>query len=176
MTPVIQPAPPLQPKPPRLSHVEMTEIVLPSHTNQLGNIFGGQLMAWIDIAGSIAAARHAKTVCVTASIDGLHFIEPVKLGQHVIIRASVNWTGRTSMEIGARLEREDPHTGERSLVATAYMTFVAIDAAGTPQPVPGLIPETPDEIRRVFEAELRRKSRLELKSGLGRHKPAAPSQ
>ena len=159
---------PLPPKPPRLSHVEMTEIVLPSHTNQLGNIFGGQLMAWIDIAGSIAAARHAKTVCVTASIDGLYFIEPVKLGQHVVIRASVNWTGRTSMEVGARLEREDPHTGERALVATAYMTFVAIDGNGKPQPVPALLPETPDEIRRVHEAELRRKSRLELKAGLAR--------
>lgn len=167
MTPV--PAP-LTPKPPRLSHVEMTEIVLPSHTNQLGNIFGGQLMAWIDIAGSIAAARHAKTVCVTASIDGLHFIEPVRLGQHVIIRASVNWTGRTSMEVGARLESEEPHTGKRSLVATAYMTFVAIDGTGKPQLVPPLLPETEDEVRRVHEAELRRKSRLELKSGIGRKK------
>jgi acyl-CoA hydrolase len=163
---------PLTPKPPRLSHVEMTEIVLPSHTNQLGNIFGGQLMAWVDIAGSIAAARHAKTVCVTASIDGLHFIEPVKLGQHVIIRASVNWTGRTSMEVGARLEREDPHTGERSRVATAYMTFVAIDKTGTPQPVPGVLPETEDEVRRMHEAELRRKSRLALKAGLGQKKLA----
>lgn len=159
---------PLTPKPPRLSHVEMTEIVLPSHTNQLGNIFGGQLMAWVDIAGSVAAARHARTVCVTASIDALHFIEPVHLGEHVIIRASVNWTGRTSMEIGARLEREDPHTGERLRVATAYMTFVAIDKSGKPMPVPPIVPETEDEVRRMHEAELRRKSRLELKSGLGR--------
>jgi acyl-CoA hydrolase len=92
----------------------------------------------------------------------------VRLGQHVIIRASVNWTGRTSMEVGARLEREDPHSGERARVATAYMTFVAIDPSGKPQQVPALLPETEDEVRRMHEAELRRKSRLELKSGLGR--------
>lgn len=158
----------LEAKPARLSRVEMTEVVLPGHTNQLGTIFGGQLMAWIDIAGSIAAARHARCVCVTASIDGLSFLSPVRLGQHVVIRASVNWTGRTSMEVGARLESEEPHTGVRTLVATAYMTFVAVGEDRKPKAVPPLLIETDDEQRRFHEAELRRASRLALKAELDR--------
>jgi acyl-CoA hydrolase len=146
----------------------MTELVMPGHTNQLGSIFGGQLMAWIDIAASIAASRHSLGVCVTASIDALHFVAPVRLGHHVCILASVNWTGRTSMEVGARLESEDPHTGRRTHVATAYLTFVAIDQQGKTRPVPPVLPETPDEQRRYHAAELRRASRLELKAALAR--------
>jgi acyl-CoA hydrolase len=155
-------------KPVRESQVETTEVVLPGHTNQLGTIFGGQLMAWIDIAASISAARHASGVCVTASIDALHFVAPIRLGQHVIIRSGVNYAGRTSMEIGARLESEDPTTGQRTHVARAYLTFVAIDAHGKPRPVPAVLAETDDEKRRYREAELRRTSRLELKAELER--------
>jgi acyl-CoA hydrolase len=118
------------------SKVEMTEIVLPSHTNQLGTIFGGQIMAWIDIAASIAAGRHARTVCVTASIDTLHFVAPVRLGHFVCIYASVNYAGRTSMEIGVRVDSEDPRTGLRTHVATSYLTFVALDHNGRPTSVP----------------------------------------
>lgn len=151
----------------RESQVEMTEIVLPGHTNALGTIFGGQLMAWIDIAAAIAAGRHAKTICVTASIDALHFVAPVKLGHYVCIFASVNFTGRTSMEIGVRLESEDPLTGVRTHVATSYLTFVALDKnTGKPMPVPPLIPETDAEKRRYRHAELRRESRLALKDQL----------
>jgi len=157
---------PLEPRPARLSYVEKTEIVLPGHTNQLGNIFGGQLMAWIDIAASIAAARHARAVCVTASIDALHFVAPVRLGQHVVIRAAVNWTGRTSLEVGARLESEEPRTGERALVAKAYLTFVDIDESGRPRPVPPLLAETDAETRRMHHAEIRRASRLALRDDL----------
>src|SRR3989338_5910270 len=123
-------------KPVRESMVQMTEVVLPGHTNQLGTIFGGQLMAWIDIPASIAAGRHARTVSVTASIDALHFVAPVKLGHFVCIVSSVNFTGRTSMEIGVRLDSEDPATGVRTHVATSYLTFVAVDRDGNPQPVP----------------------------------------
>jgi acyl-CoA hydrolase len=144
----------------------MTEIVLPGHTNQLGSIFGGQLMAWIDIAGSIASSRHARGVCVTASIDALHFLAPVRLGHHISIFASVNYTGRTSMEVGARLESEDPHTGARTYVAKAYMTFVAVDERGNPRPVPPLVAETEAEQRRYRDAEIRRASRLDLKAAL----------
>lgn len=157
----------IAPKPVKESRVEMTEIVLPSHTNQLGTIFGGQLMAWIDIAGSIAAGRHSRNVCVTASIDALHFVAPVKLGHFVCIFASVNYTGRTSMEIGVRLESEDPRTGVRSHVATSYLTFVSVDKDGNPQPVPPIVPETEVEKRRHRHAELRRKARLALKTELG---------
>src|SRR5690242_19743954 len=89
-------------KPVRNSQVETTEIVLPSHTNELGTIFGGQIMAWIDVAAAIASSRHARTVCVTASIDTLHFVAPAKVGHFVCIYASVNCTNRTSMEIGVR--------------------------------------------------------------------------
>ena len=156
----------LPPKPASESRVEMTEIVLPGHTNQLGTIFGGQLMAWIDIAGSIASARHARGVCVTASLDALHFVAPVQLGQHVNILACVNYAGTTSMEIGARLESEDPTSGQRTHVATAYLTFVAIDEQKRPRPVPPLLPQTPEEKRRYHHAELRRESRLRLKAAL----------
>ena len=152
----------------RQSRVEMTEIVLPGHTNQLGTIFGGQLMAWIDIAGSLAGARHARGVCVTASIDALHFVAPVRLGQHVCIYACVNFTGRTSMEIGVRLDSEDPDTGLRTHVATSYLTFVAIDKQGKPRPVPPIVPETDEEKRRYQDAQLRRESRLQLKDILDR--------
>jgi acyl-CoA hydrolase len=159
---------PLAPRPVRESCVETTEVVLPGHTNQLGTIFGGQLMAWIDIAASISAARHARGVCVTASIDALHFVAPIRLGQHVIIRTCVNYAGRTSMEVGARLESEDPRAGQRTHVARAYLTFVAIDAQGRPRPVAPVLPESPEEKRRYRDAELRRASRLELKAELER--------
>ena len=134
------------------SQVTMTEVVLPSHTNQLGTIFGGQIMAWIDIAGAIAAGRHSRTVCVTASIDALHFVAPVRLGQVVCIYASVNFTGRTSMEIGVRLESEDYHSARHTHVATAYLTFVAVDRNGKPVEIPPVLPKTPDEKRRFREA------------------------
>lgn len=152
------------------SKVEMTEVVLPSHTNQLGTIFGGQIMAWIDIAGSIAAARHARTICVTASIDALHFVAPVRLGHFVCIYASVNYAGRTSMEIGVRVDSEDPLTGNRTHVATSYLTFVALDHNGRPMKVPALITETEDEKRRHSGAQARRESRLRLKEALGKQK------
>ena len=148
------------------SRVEMTELVLPSHTNQLGTIFGGQLMAWIDIAGAIAASRHAGGVCVTASLDALHFVAPVRLGQHVTLLACVNYTGRTSMEVGVRLESHSPETGQRVHVATAYLTFVAIDGEGKPRPVPSVVPESPDEERRYHNAQTRRQARLQLKRAL----------
>lgn len=156
----------LEGKPVQSSKVEMTEIVLPSHTNQLGSIFGGQIMSWIDIAGSIAAARHSRRVCVTASIDTLHFVAPVKLGQAVCIFGSINYTHRTSMEVGVRVESEDPFSGLRTHVATAYLTFVALDPNGRPMAVPPVIPETADEKRRFREAELRRAARLKLKEDL----------
>jgi acyl-CoA hydrolase len=160
--------PALPPKPARESRAETTEVVLPSHTNQLGTIFGGQLMAWVDIAASISAARHARGVCVTASLDALHFLAPVKLGEHIRIRACVNYAGRTSMEVGARLDSEDPQTGRTVHVATAYLTFVAIDPHGRPRAIAPLLCESPDEKRRHHEAELRRASRLRLKSELAR--------
>jgi acyl-CoA hydrolase len=158
----------LEPKPVSASRVEMVEIVLPGHTNQLGTIFGGQLMAWIDIAAAIASGRHARGVCVTASLDALHFVAPVRLGHYVTLLASVNFTGRTSMEVGVRLESEDPNSGLRTHVATSYLTFVAIDEHGQPRPVPPVVPQTPDEQRRYRHAQTRRAARLALKAQLAK--------
>lgn len=149
-------------KSPSESAVVMTELVLPSDTNALGTIFGGKIMSWIDIAAAIAAGRHARRVVVTASIDALHFIAPVKLGHVVHIRAMVNYAGRTSMEIGVRVESENPVTGERHHTATAYTTFVALDEHGRPTQVPPLLPQTEEEKRRSSEAQKRRASRVRL--------------
>jgi acyl-CoA hydrolase len=149
-------------KSPRESSVIMTELVLPSDTNQLGTIFGGKVMAWIDIAGAIAAGRHARRAVVTASIDALHFLSPVKLGQFVHILAQVNFTSRTSMEVGVRVESENPLTGERTHTSTAYTTFVALNEFGKPMPVPPIAPESPEEIRRYEEAKKRRETRMRL--------------
>ena len=158
-------------KNPRDSHVIMTEIVLPSDANALGTIFGGKIMAWIDIAGAIAAGRHARRVVVTASIDALHFIEPVKVGHVVHIRAAVNYAGRTSMEVGVRVDSENPVTGETHHTARAYATFVALDDSGKPTPVPPIVPETPDEKRRFEQAQKRRQSRIALAEALKAQHP-----
>jgi acyl-CoA hydrolase len=144
------------------SAVTMTELVLPSDTNALGSIFGGKVMSWIDIAAAIAAGRHSRRVVVTASIDALHFIAPIKLGHYVHIRAKVNFAGRTSMEVGVRVDSENPLTGEMTHTSTAYTTFVALDDHGRPAAVPPVIAETPDEKRRHEEAKKRRTSRMKL--------------
>src|SRR6185312_1113995 len=112
-------------KPVSASKVVMTELVLPSHTNALGTIFGGVIMSWIDIAAAIASQRHSGREVVTASLDTLSFIAPVKKGWVVNLKASVNFVSRTSMEIGVRVEAEDPKTGELFHTASAYTTFVA---------------------------------------------------
>ncbi len=140
--------------------VIMTEIVLPSHTNSLGTIFGGVVMSWIDIAGAIAAQRHSRKTVVTASIDDLSFITPVKKGWIVQLRARVNYTSRTSMEVGVRVDAENPLTGEWHHTASAYMTFVAIDESGKPVTIKPFIPQSSDDKRRFDEATKRRDYRL----------------
>ncbi len=149
-------------KPPRDSAVIMTEIVLPSHANALGTIFGGTIMSWIDIGGAIAAGRHARRVVVTASIDALHFVAPVKVGHVVHIKAAVNYAGKTSMEVGVRVDSENQITGAMSHTVTAYLTFVALDDNGRPVLVPPVLPETPEEKRRYEQAQKRRESRFRL--------------
>jgi acyl-CoA hydrolase len=160
-------------KAPRDSRVTMTEIVLPSHANALGTIFGGKIMEWIDIAGAIAAGRHARRVVVTASIDALHFVNPVKVGQVVQIQASVNFAGRTSMEAGVRVDAENPVTGENTHTATAYLTFVALDEHGKPTSVPPIVPATPEDKRRYQSAMSRRESRVRLAEELKKHEHAS---
>jgi acyl-CoA hydrolase len=146
----------MESKPPSASRVEMTELVLPEHTNAIGTIFGGQIMAWIDTAAAICAFRHSRQMCVTASMDTLDFISPVKLGQIVILQASVNYTGKSSMEIGVKVTSEDPLSGETKKTATAYLTFVAVDGKGKTVLVPQVAPETEQEKKWFAQGQRRR--------------------
>jgi acyl-CoA hydrolase len=150
-------------KSPAASRVEMTEIVLPGDTNALGTIFGGKVMQWIDIAASVAAMRHSGGPVVTASIDALHFLTPIHLGEVVVLQAQVNSVGRTSMEVGVRVEAEDPKSAARRYTTKAYLTFVAIDAAGEPRPVPALVLDSDEDRRRHGDAQARRAHRLALR-------------
>lgn len=135
--------------------------MLPQHSNNLGLVFGGVILAMMDTASAVSAIRHARTTCVTASVDRVDFREPIHLGDLVIMKCSVNYVGRTSMEVGVRVEAEDLQTGNRRHTNSCYLTFVAIDRNGKPIEVPRLIPETEDEIRRYEAAKARRKRRLE---------------
>lgn len=143
------------------SVVTMTELVLPSHTNALDSIFGGVIMSWVDIAAAIAAQRHSGMPVVTASIDALNFVAPVYKGWVVNLKASVNFVSKTSMEIGVRVDAENPLDGSCFHTASAYLTFVALDRDGRPAVVRPLIAETEDQKRRMKAAEKRRQLRLE---------------
>jgi acyl-CoA hydrolase len=147
-------------KPVSASQVIMTQLVLPTHINALGSIFGGTIMSWIDIAAAIAAQRHSNKEVVTASIDSLSFIAPVYKGWVVNLKASVNFTSRTSMEVGVRVDAENPKTGEVFHTASAYTTFVALGSNGKPTEVPGLVCETSDEKRRFEAGKRRREERM----------------
>ena len=134
------------------SRVEMTEIVMPNDANPLGNVMGGRIMHWADICAAVAAGRHARTPVVTASVDQVDFLRPVPVGGVVVLLASVNYAGRTSMEVGVKLLAEDRKTGDREHVATAYLTFVSLDPVTCrPNEVQAVVPETEEEERR-FEA------------------------
>lgn len=145
---------------PLASRVEMTELVLPGDANSLGTIFGGKVMQWIDVAAAVAAMRHAKGAVVTASVDAIHFLTPIHVGEIVVIQAQVNVTGKTSMEVGVRVEADDPKTGSRRYTTKAYLTFVAVDAQGKPRAVPPLALETDNDRRRAEAASRRRQARL----------------
>lgn len=148
-----------EPRSPADSRIEMRELVLPSDANVLGNLLGGRVMHLIDLAGFFAANRHCRQRCVTASIDHLDFLHPIRVGQAVLLEAQVVAAGRTSMDVRVRVRSEDLLSGEQRETTTAWMTFVAVDAAGKPQPVPPLAATT-DEDRAARDAALaRRKER-----------------
>lgn len=146
------------------SIVTMTELVLPHHTNQLGNLLGGQLMHWIDICAAISAAKHSQRVCVTASVDNIDFHHPVKLGNVVTLFASVNRAYRTSMEVGVKVYAESLTQGKKIHTNSAYLTFVSVDENNKPVETFEIVPETVDEKRRYEQALLRRKNRLNKKN------------
>ncbi len=146
---------------PARSRVEMTQIVMPTHTNGVGGVlFGGVVMQWIDVCSGVAAMRHAGGAVVTASIDRLDFLCPIRVGDIVILQSMVNFVHRTSLEVGCRVETEDPRTRSRRLTTKAYLTFVATDDDGRPRPVPRLVLVTDEDRRRHREAEGRRTRRL----------------
>lgn len=142
------------------SQITMTELVLPNHTNQLGNLLGGQLMHWIDICAALSAAKHNQRVCVTASVDRIDFHQPIKLGDAVTLTSTINRVFKTSMEVGVKVYAQNFREGTKIHTNTAYLTFVSVGNDG--KPVEGIegIPETDDEKRRYDEALTRRENRL----------------
>jgi acyl-CoA hydrolase len=152
----------LDPVPVSRSYVEMNEIVMPNDANPLGNLMGGRLMHLADIAAAIAAGRIARGPVVTASVDRIDFQSPVRVGGILVIKAAVNFSHRTSMECGVSMWAEDRASGRRYKVATAYLTFVALDEnTGRPRPVPRVVPDTDVEKRRYQDAENRRQRRIQ---------------
>lgn len=145
----------MTPRSPRNSGTVTTQLVLPTDTNTFGTAFGGQIMRWMDIAASVAASRHCGQPSVTASVDDLAFERPIRMGDIVVLKACVNFTGTTSMEVGVRVEREDPRSRTREHALSGYFTFVAVDTEGRPSPVPGIVPSTPEEQRRYDAAQAR---------------------
>lgn len=154
----------MKPIPVSQSFTTMTELVLPEHTNALDSIFGGVIMSWVDICAAIAAQRHSGMPVVTASIDALNFVAPVYKGWIVNLKASVNYVSRTSMEVGVRVDAENPIGKQTFHTASAYLTFVALGPDGKPAPVPPVAAQSPEEIRRYKAAERRRQYRLELRA------------
>jgi acyl-CoA hydrolase len=150
---------------PSTTRVEALHVVLPTHTNTHGTAFGGQLAAWIDIAAAVSAGRFCKRPVVTASIDELHFLEPIEHGMIVVLQAQVNMAWSTSMEVGVRVEAENPTTGERLHCCSAYLTFVAQDEKGHPCRVPELDTGGDERLeRRAREGQGRRDHRLKMRA------------
>jgi acyl-CoA hydrolase len=141
------------------SQSEMTELILPNDTNTLGNLLGGRLMHFIDLVGAMAAYRHSRTHVVTASMDHIDFIAPVHVGDLLILKSRLNRAFNTSMEVGVKVMVENTVVGTHRHVASAYLTFVAVDSQGRSVPVSKLQPETEDEIRRYEDAGRRRENR-----------------
>lgn len=144
------------PRPVRDSQSEMAEIVLPNDANPLGSLLGGRLMHWIDLAGAMAAHRHSRSYAVTASVDHIDFLVPVRVGDLVILRSSVNRVFHTSMEVGVKVFVENYLADTAQHVASAYLTFVAVDAAGKHLKVAAVIPESQEQQRRYDDAGRRR--------------------
>jgi acyl-CoA hydrolase len=140
---------------------ETAQLMMPQHANVLGHVFGGVVLSMMDTTAAVSAIRHARKACVTVSVDRVDFREPVHVGDLVIMKSSVNYVGRTSMEIGVRVETENLVTGVRRHTNSCYLTFVAVDQDGRPVPVPKLKPVTHDEKRRYEAAKERRARRLQ---------------
>ena len=139
---------------------ETAQLMMPQHANVLGHVFGGVMLSMMDTTAAVSAIRHARKACVTVSVDRVDFREPIHVGDLVIMKSSVNFVGKTSMEVGVRVESENLVTGVRRHTNSCYLTFVAIDRNGKPSAVPAVRPETAEEIRRYDAAKERREVRL----------------
>jgi acyl-CoA hydrolase len=162
---------PLDPKPVSASEVTFVRTMMQADANLVGNVHGGVVMKEVDSAAGTAAARHAGRVCVTAAIDELSFLEPVHVGDLLIVRARVNAVGSKSLEVGVRVEAEPWKGGERRHTTSAYLVFVALDEEGRAGPVPPLLVESEDERRREAQARIRREMRKERIARMGTYMP-----
>jgi acyl-CoA hydrolase len=149
-------------KHPKDSAVVTRYLLMPQQANPHGTAFGGAIVAWIDMVAAMVAQRHCGKEVVTAGIDSLIFKEPIRVGDHVILKASINYVGTSSMEIGVQVSREDPYTGEQVIATTAHLTFVALDDNKKPTDVPPILPETEQEKKRYENAKIRVQARKEL--------------
>ena len=159
-------ADPLKPKKPSESETEMVQVVLPNDANPLGYILGGTVMHLIDIAGAIAGHRHTRRLLVTAAVDGLQFLHPIKVGDLIILKARVSAVWSTSLEVEVEVFSEETLTGRRQMTSRAYLTFVAVDRDSRRLPIPGLVLETEEDRRRAAEAGVRRAERLKARRSL----------
>jgi acyl-CoA hydrolase len=158
----------LPPRRPAESATEMVQVVLPNDANPLGYILGGTVMHLIDIAGAIACHRHTRTLLVTAAVDGLQFLHPIKVGDLIILKARVTAVWTTSLEVEVEVFSEETLTGIRRMTSRAFLTFVATDREGQRTPIPGLILDTHDDRTRAAEADVRRAERLKARRDLER--------
>jgi len=151
----------MQTKTVKKTHVIMHELILPNDTNLLGNVLGGRVMHLMDMCAAMSAYKHARTAVVTASVDRLDFLAPAKMGEIMILKSSVNYTGKSSMEVGVRIESENPKTGDIYHTSSAYLTFVSLNENGKPKRVDNINPENDNEIRRFNEGKVRHEERKE---------------
>ncbi|HEX8100013.1 MAG TPA: acyl-CoA thioesterase [Actinomycetota bacterium] len=156
----------LTPKPPSASSVTLVRQMEQTDANLLGNVHGGEIMKMVDSAGGLAAMKHCGGPVVTVAVDEMTFIEPVYVGDVVTVKSMVNDTGRTSLEVGVRVEADNYTTGRHVHTSSAYVVYVALDRQGMPRPVPPVIPETEEEAQRQREAKLRRETRLARKQAI----------
>jgi acyl-CoA hydrolase len=156
----------LTPKPTSASQISLVRMMELTDANLLGNVHGGEIMKMVDTAGGLAASKHCRGPVVTVAMDEMSFMEPVYVGDVVTVKAMVNDIGRTSLEVGVRVESENVRTGRRVHTSSAYLVYVALDDEGKPRPVPPVIAETDEERQRQREAKLRREARLARKKAI----------
>ena len=150
----------LSPKPIRASRISLSQLMHPEHANLLGNVHGGWVMKLVDEAGALACMRHSQKKVVTVAIDSMTFREPIKIGDLVILKAEVSYTGRTSLEAAVEVVAENPITGEQTHTNTAFLVYVALDDEGRPTSVPPLLAETEEERQKMERAQERQQQRL----------------